>query len=63
MTAPTIMQPLTICCQKAETFIKSRVLFKTPIIKAPTMVPATVPIPPAEREVPPMTAAAMASSS
>src|ERR1700716_1138924 len=55
MTAPTIMQPLTICCQKADTFIKSRVLFNTPIISAPTIVPATVPIPPAEREVPPIT--------
>src|ERR1700761_6760025 len=63
ITAPTMMHPLTICCQKAETFIKSRVLFNTPIISAPIIVPATVPIPPAEREVPPMTAAAMASSS
>ena len=28
-------------------------------MRAPIIVPATVPIPPAEREVPPMTAAAM----
>src|SRR6266404_4432909 len=62
-TAPTMIPPLMICCQYAETLTRSSVLLSTPMISAPTMVPGMVPMPPAEREVPPITAAAMPSSS
>ena len=44
------------------TFIRLRPLFRTPIIKAPIIVPIILPSPP-DRLVPPSTTAAIASSS
>ena len=57
-----MITPLTTCWQNGETFRRSRPLLMTPMISAPTIVPQTVPMPPAKL-VPPMTAEAMASNS
>ena len=61
-TAPTITAPMTICWRNDETPSRFRPLRSTPMISAPTSVPASVPSPPI-RLVPPITVAAMASSS
>ncbi len=61
-TAARITNPFTTCCQNGETFSKNNPLFSTPIIRQPSTVPSTVPRPP-ESDVPPITTAAMESSS
>lgn len=61
-TASSKMAPLTIYCQKVATSIMLMPLSRADIINAPITAPATLPMPPA-RLVPPMTQAAMASSS
>jgi len=61
-TAVNITKPFTTCCQKGDTFSNTSPLFNTPMITAPSTVPSTLPLPP-DNEVPPMTTAAMESSS
>nr|VXZ90959.1 Uncharacterised protein [Klebsiella pneumoniae] len=61
-TASSKMAPLTIYCQKVATSIMLMPLSGADIINAPITAPATLPMPPAGL-VPPMTQAAMASSS
>ena len=56
------MTPLTMYCQKVATSIMLMPLSSADMIKAPMTAPATLPMPPA-RLVPPITQAAMASSS
>ena len=56
------MMPMIAVCQKEETCISTRPFLITPMMQAPMITPSTVPEPPAS-EVPPMTTAAMASSS
>src|SRR5882757_3799339 len=62
IAASMITPALTICCQYEETPSKSRPLFITPMIRAPVNVPIIPPTPPL-RLVPPITTAAIASSS
>ena len=50
-----------ICWMKAETPLMFNPLRRMPITNAPITVPEIVPMPP-DSEVPPMTAAAIASS-
>lgn len=61
-TASAITTPMTTCCQKAETDSRLRPLRSTASISAPIRVPEALPTPPA-RLAPPMTTAAIASSS
>ena len=61
-TAPRMMTPLRMSCRFASTLFNPMMLLMTPMISTPTSVPPTDPIPP-ERLVPPMTTAAIASSS
>src|SRR5512133_1169001 len=61
-TARTMMTPLMICCQYAETLRITRPLLRTSKMKTPIVIPPTVPTPP-DDETPPITHAAMASSS
>src|SRR6185503_19618393 len=61
-TATTMTPPITICWRNDDTPSRFRPLRSTPMISAPTSVPASVPSPPI-RLVPPITVAAMASSS
>jgi len=49
-------------CQYEETRINTRPFLMTPMMQAPMSTPSTLPDPPAS-EVPPITAAAIASSS
>src|SRR5690606_12792426 len=62
MTAIKITSPLTTCCQNGETPNNTRPLFSTPIITAPSTVPIIKPRPP-DKDVPPITTAAIASNS
>ena len=62
MIASTMITPLTTCCVKGETLSRSSPVLSEPMMRAPTIVPQTVPMPPAKL-VPPMTAAVIASSS
>ena len=61
-TAITIIAPLTICCQYGSTPNIFKPLLVVPIIKAPITHIGIVPKPPL-KETPPITAAAIASSS
>ena len=61
-TAARMTKPLTTCCQKGETSSRNRPLFSTPMIRQPSTVPNTLPRPP-ESDVPPITTAAIESSS
>lgn len=61
-TASAMTTPMTTCCQKAETDSRLRPLRSTASISAPISVPDALPTPPA-RLAPPMTTAAIASSS
>ena len=61
-TAARITPPFTTCCQKGETLSRKRPLLSTPMIRQPNTVPMTEPRPP-ESDVPPMTTAAIESSS
>ncbi|MNT84959.1 hypothetical protein D3C72_2250600 [compost metagenome] len=56
------MVPVTTVCHSWATERMRRPLASTEMMSAPISVPSTVPRPP-ESEVPPMTTAAMASSS
>ena len=62
ITASRITNPFTTCCQKGETSNSTSPLFSTPMIIAPSTVPITLPLPP-DNDVPPITTAAMESSS
>ncbi len=62
ITANKITPPLTTCCQNGETLSRTSPLFSTPMMMAPCTVPNTLPRPP-DSEVPPITTAAMESSS
>jgi len=57
-----ITAPITVCWTNEETPSRLSPLRKTPMIKAPMRVPRMCPSPPS-RLVPPITVAAMASSS
>ena len=61
-TAIRMIAPLTACVQKGFTFSSTMPLPTTAMIKAPISVPKTPPRPP-KRLVPPITTAAMTSSS
>src|SRR5690606_4103662 len=61
-TATIKMKPLMICCQKDSTLSMLRPLSTLAMMSAPKSAPEMLPYPPA-RLVPPMTQAAMASSS
>ena len=56
------MTPVTMICHSCATDMMRRPLVSTLMMKAPMIVPRMVPTPP-DSEVPPMTTAAMASSS
>ena len=61
-TASTMTTPMTIGCRNASTFSRFMPLRITPIISAPTSALATLPRPP-RKLAPPITTAAIASSS
>src|SRR4029079_7780000 len=61
-TVTTITIPLTTNCQSGDTPSNTRPLFNTPIIQQPRTVPQIEPQP-TESEVPPITTAAIESSS
>src|SRR6185369_3830068 len=61
-TAVMITTPITICWKNEDVPRRFSPLRSTPMMRAPIRVPCSVPTPP-ERLVPPMTVAAMASSS
>jgi hypothetical protein len=56
------MTALIIISILLSTLFSRNILVRTPMIRVPTMVPEIDPLPP-ERRVPPITTAAMASSS
>src|SRR4051812_728156 len=61
-TASTIITALIIISTLLSTFFSRSILVRMPMNSVPTMVPEIEPLPP-ERRVPPITTAAMASSS
>src|ERR1700678_898742 len=62
ITATAMTAPIMTCWIKGDTPIKLRPLFSTPIMSTPTILPPIPPIPPL-RLAPPMTTAAIVSSS
>ena len=62
LTAKAMTTPIITCWMNGETPVRFSPLCKTPMIKTPTTVPAIPPTPPLKL-APPITTAAIASSS